>query len=101
MLAIPAAVFGLQAITAYIVADESGAATFETNEDAENYLVLGFDEAPVVLDVTDPEQPSVVSGAAIEKEDDVAVLVTSEAGRVIHAADESAIKQVNTIELLE
>ncbi len=46
----------------YIVADENDRAEFTTIGDSDRYLLMGFNSTPIVMDVTDEEDPFLLYG---------------------------------------
>ena len=65
----------------YVVAGEDGIARFASTDEPTQYLVIGFDSAPVVLDVSDEWSPrSVVCEQLSTSQDKGALLVIDAAG---------------------
>lgn len=46
----------------YVVADVNGEGRFDTTDEAARYLLIGFDSAPVVLELSDETAPKLVIG---------------------------------------
>jgi hypothetical protein len=80
-----------------VVADQAGVAAFSAGEDPTQFLVIGFDSAPVVLDVSDELAPKAVTGDQLSTENDQGVMFVTdrEAQFVVEGAAE--LSEIETI----
>ena len=83
--------------TEFAVADTDGVATHETDDSPSHVLFLGFESAPIVLEVSDGLVPQVVvCDDIVTANDHGAVLVTDAAGSFVAEAAET-ITEITTI----
>ena len=80
-----------------IVAEQDGTLNFSVDYAASTFLLVGFDVSPLILDVTNEEDPVFLTAMVIDVADDVGCFVALETGVDIFAT--SDIIEVNEIEL--
>ena len=84
----------------YQIADESGLVTFETLDELGLYLIIGLNDDPVILDISNEKDPAMLSGFhAIETDNDHGAYVAYNKQATIFACGVSDIIDVETISL--
>lgn len=82
----------------YAVADEDGTSRFVTTDTAARYLVIGFDSEPVLLEVSDENEPKWVTGfTSIETVEDQGAYLESDVASSFVATGINEIFEVTTI----
>jgi hypothetical protein len=82
----------------YVVADEDGTSRFVTTDTAARYLVIGFDSEPVLLEVSDENEPKWVTGfTSIETVEDQGAYLESDVASSFVATGINEIFEVTTI----
>ena len=78
--------------THYISVNVDNTANFSATEEAANYVVVGFETAPVVLDVSDAKQPKILFGYQnVDVDGEIASIIHLEGASDIFACDSSEI----------
>jgi hypothetical protein len=81
-----------------VVADEDGTSRFVTTDTAARYLVIGFDSEPVLLEVSDENEPKWVTGfTSIETVEDQGAYLESDVASSFVATGINEIFEVTTI----
>ena len=82
----------------YVLADEDGTSRFVTTDTAARYLVIGFDSEPVLLEVSDENEPKWVTGfTSIETVEDQGAYLECDAASSFVATGINEIFEVTTI----
>ena len=82
----------------YAVADEDGTSRFVTTDTAARYLVIGFDSEPVLLEVSNENEPKWVTGfTSIETVEDRGAYLESNVASSFVATGINEIFEVTTI----
>jgi len=82
-----------------MIAGADGTISFAVDYSADAFLLAGFDESPLVLDVTDEEAPVIVSYISVETGNDFAAYTALDSGSSIFAASAGSFIEVDQIDL--
>lgn len=82
-----------------MIAGVDGTIHFSVDYASDAFLLAGFEEAPLVLDVTNEEAPFIVDYVSVEIGTDTAAYAAFDTGASVYAATPDSFIEVNEIDL--